>query len=225
METLRKRQEGDLYVLREVINSEQIVIKLGELATRLSRSASLDPASKDFVNSYIYPEYGITGTSTQFEKAQAILSFIQKYFRVNYERDAFFTEQVTDPLEMIQRFFDYYIKGKEDRPPIGDCDDLATLYCALAESVSLRCVFVFPAYRPHGATQEQNKPNHMACAVGVQEFGQAEPVWYIADPTSQLPIMRKKDYEAKVGKIIYILPKIIKEPNKKKFAVIPKIWG
>ncbi|MCS7230743.1 MAG: hypothetical protein RMJ67_01175 [Elusimicrobiota bacterium] len=207
------------------VNSKDIVYKLGEIATKYCREASINPATKDFVNVFIYPQYGIKGTSSSFEKAQAILDFVQRYFRVNYERDAFFAEQINHPVELMQRYIDYYIKGNQMRIPIGDCDDLATLYCALVESVGIRSVFVFPAYRPHGASSNSKKPNHIACAVGIQDFGQDEPLWYIADPTSQLPLMRKDDYEKKVGQIIYVLPKRYVEPDGTKFLVIPRKWA
>lgn len=212
-------------VVRKVINSKDIVYELGSLATKLSRDASLDPRTKAFVSAYIYPEYGLSGTSSQMQKAQAILDFVQRYFRVNYERDTTYSEQIAHPIDFMIRFIEYYKKGKEDAIPLGDCDDLATLYCALAESVGVRCVFVFPAYKPHGASENQDKPNHIAGAVGIMEFGQNKPIWYIADPTSSLPLMTKDEYEKRVGKIIYVLPKVIVEPDGSRHLVIPEKWA
>lgn len=129
------------------------------------------------------------------DKAQVLLYWFQENIRPHYVNDSFRVETIKSPLIMLKE----YLEGDV---PSGDCDDFVTFYTAMLESIGIKTTLIFPSYIPHrDKNSSSSVPNHVAVMFEDRKTGK----WFVADPTSPLPIMDIDSYEKRVGPVIYII--------------------
>lgn len=155
-----------------------------------ARKHSSDEEIVDFISEVI----GKIPYSDKDTMAQLLLHAVQTKIGGpnNYLPDAIRNERISSPVSLIRRY-------KEGKRTAGDCDDFVAVLHTLYHAVGIPSVAVFVHYYKQGGNPQV--PNHIALAVRL-----SDDKWYIADPTSKLPILPKHIYEKKVGPILYVYP-------------------
>jgi len=163
-----------------------IVDKVYEYARQYSHDENI----RDFIAHAVGKDISYKDT---FAIASRILKAVQDEIGGpnNYLPDAIRNETIQPPIKLIERW-------KKGLRSAGDCDDFTALLHTLYHSVGIPSVAIFVHFRKYGG--DPTIPNHIALAVKIGDK------WYVADPTSRLPILTKDEYERKVGPIIAVYP-------------------
>jgi|GEM_PF-2560913 len=141
-------------------------------------------------------------------KAQVLLSWFQKNIRPYYVPDGFRVENVKSPLLMLAE----YQRGDT---PYGDCDDFVAFYTAMLESIGIPTTVAYVSYSPHKeAGQSSSVPNHIVALFKDPKTNEI----YLADPTSNLPVMNVYDYHTKIAKVVVVVERVLPSGEVVKFA-------
>jgi len=140
-------------------------------------------------------------------KAQILLSWFQKNIRPYYVPDGFRVENVKSPILML-------IEYQRGDTPYGDCDDFVVFYASMLESIGIPTTVAYVSYSPHKeAGQNSNTPNHIVVLFKDTKTNDV----YLADPTSNLPVMSVYDYHTKVAKVVVVVERILPSGEVVKF--------
>ena len=175
----------------EVVNNPaEFYRKLSSIIYEFGREYATSKEIREFVATAI-------GNDVSYDNRKVIAARLLKAVqdivggKFNYLTDGIRQETVQPPIELIQRI-------KEGKRSAGDCDDYVALLHTLYQRVGIPSVTVYVHHRKLGGNSMV--PNHIALAI------ELDGKWYIADPTSRLPILTKRTYERIVGPIRRIIP-------------------
>jgi len=174
---------------KTVLSPTEFYKKIAEIVYEHARKYSSDELVREFVSEVL----GNVHYKNTELIADKLLRAVQNKLGGpnNYLPDAIRNEKIEPPVNLIRRYYEGKRVG-------GDCDDYVNVLHTLYHSVGIPSVVVFVHHKKLGG--DPTVPNHIALAVKIGDK------WYIADPTSRLPILPKKEYERIVGPINKVFP-------------------